>query len=325
VLPVIQRIRDVAPGLGLSLAVAGAATFFALAIGLVFSKLAERSVFSLGIAFCVKKILRWAVALLGVRIALSEIVALGFGVAVLVMSAMLVTILSGVLLSRILGQGDSYGVLAGAGTAVCGASATLATSTVIDDYPRKGAEVAFVVIAVNAMSTIAMVLYPPLCIWLGLSEHSTGIMLGGTIHDVAQVVGAGYATSEVTGNTATIVKLFRVFLLLPVVAGVGLWFARASTKVSAAVPIPYFALAFLTFSAINSIATSIPSLMLVYAPFQQAAIQLSSAGLLVAIGALGLGTTMRAIGALGWRHLVVVTGTTLIILFFVVGGLIAFK
>ena len=100
---------------------------------------------------------------------------------------------------------------------MCGASATLATSTVLPNYKGKEADVVFVVVAVNALSTVAMVLYPPLCTWLGFDAHTTGVMLGGTIHDVAQVVGAGYAVSEPVGNTAVIVKLFRVFLLLPVV------------------------------------------------------------------------------------------------------------
>ena len=66
-----------------------------------------------------------------------------------------------------------------------------------------------------------MVLYPLVCALLGFDPQTTGVMLGATIHDVAQVVGAGYAVSETAGNTAVIVKLFRVFLLLPMVLSVG--------------------------------------------------------------------------------------------------------
>ncbi len=93
------------------------------------------------------------------------------------------------------------------------------------DYKGKEADVVFVVVAVNALSTIAMVLYPLICTWLGFDATATGVMLGGTIHDVAQVVGAGYAVSDEVGNTAVIVKLFRVFLLFPVVILIGWWFA----------------------------------------------------------------------------------------------------
>jgi hypothetical protein len=78
----------------------------------------------------------------------------------------------------------------------------------------------------------------------GGTELSTGLVLGATIHDVAQVAGAGYGVSESVGNTAVIVKLFRVFLLLPVVLAVGWYFAR-TRAMHARVALPGFALAFL--------------------------------------------------------------------------------
>src|SRR5215213_2248372 len=94
-------------------------------------------------------------------------------------------------------------------------------AALVPNYPQKGADVTFTVVAANAVSTLVMVAYPPLCALLGLNPQTTGIMLGATIHDMAQVVGAGYAVSEPVGNTAVIVKLFRVFLLLPAVLGIG--------------------------------------------------------------------------------------------------------
>src|SRR5262249_59064837 len=112
------------------------------------------------------------------------------------------------------------GGLVGVGGGVGGARAPLATSGVVPDYPGKRADIAFVVVAVNARATLAMLISPPLCIVLGFDAQTTGVMLGGTIHDVAQVVGAGYAVSGAVGNNAVIVKLFRVFLLLPMVLGV---------------------------------------------------------------------------------------------------------
>ena len=138
---------------------------------------------------------------------------------------------------------------------MCGASATLATGTVLPNYPGKEADIAFVVIAVNAFATLAMILYPLICIALGFSPQTEGVMLGGTIHDVAQVVGAGYAVSEPVGNTAVIVKLFRVFLLLPVVLGIGYWFTRKGrSHGDARVPVPMFAFVFLLLCLVNSFA-----------------------------------------------------------------------
>src|SRR5205823_12672617 len=154
-------------------------------------------------------------------------------------------ILAGFLTARALGLPSPYGALASVGTAVCGASATLATSVVLPDYAGKEADVVFVVVAVNALATLAMVISPPLDAALGFDGQTTGVMLGATIHDVAQVVGAGYAVSDLAGNTAVIVKLFRVFLLLPVVLVIGWSLAHRSVAIDAAkIPFPVFALVF---------------------------------------------------------------------------------
>ena len=187
----------------------------ALVVGIALNPVAARPVTLPGMRFCVSAVLRWAVALLGLRVGLADIAALGFGTAVLIVVALVATLVSGFVFAKWYGRGPGFGALVGVGTAVCGASATLAVSTVVPDYPGKQPDIAFVVVAVNALATIAMLIYPPLCILLGFDAQTTGVMLGGTIHDVAQVVGAGYAVSTAVGNTAVIVKLFRVFLLLP--------------------------------------------------------------------------------------------------------------
>jgi uncharacterized integral membrane protein (TIGR00698 family) len=334
-------LRPLLPGLALSALVAAAAVagaplvawvfpipamVLALLIGMALNPVAARPAFQPGIAFAVKKLLRWAVALLGLRIALGEIVALGFGVAALVIASMALTVFAGFMLARLLNQREEYGALAGAGTAVCGASATLATATVLPDYRGKEADVAFVVVAVNALSTLAMVLYAPLCLWLGFDATTTGVMLGATIHDVAQVVGAGYAVSEPVGNTAVIVKLFRVFLLLPVVLAIGWYFAtRGAATGDAKVPVPVFALVFLLLCLVNSAMPWVPGLAPIYDPIKSVLVHASTGGLLIAIAALGLGTSVGAVRALGWRHMVTVSGTTLVILALVVAGLMLLR
>ena len=333
----LETARTLAPGAALAAAVAIAAVLaapliggvlpipamvIALIIGIALNRLAARPAFQPGLTFCVKKLLRWAVALLGLRIALGDIVALGLGTAVLVIAAMTLTVLSGFWFARFFGQNESYGALAGAATAVCGASATLATATVLPSYYGKEADIAFVVVAVNALSTVAMVLYPPLCAMLGFDDRVTGVMLGATINDVAQVVGAGYAVSEPVGNTAVIVKLFRVFLLLPVVLAIGWWFTRKGAEHGAAkVPVPVFALVFLGLCVVNSLAAAAPAVAPVYGPVKAVLAEASNWGLLIAIGALGLGTSLTAIARLGWRHVATVTATTLVILAVATGGL----
>ncbi|MDP2410034.1 MAG: putative sulfate exporter family transporter [Pseudolabrys sp.] len=325
------------PGLALSALVAGIgyltaplmapvlplpSMVIALIVGMALNPLASRPAVQPGMAFCVRTVLRWAVALLGLRIALADIAALGPEIAALLVIAMAVTLWSGFAFARWSGQNAGFGALVGAGTAVCGASATLAVSTVVPNYPGKQADIAFVVVSVNALATLAMLSYPPLCFLLGFDPQTTGAMLGGTIHDVAQVVGAGYAVSEDTGNAAVIVKLFRVFLLLPVVLSVGWYFTRIGEPTgSARVPVPVFAIVFLLLCVLNSIMPWMPALMPVYAPVKSVLVEASTWGLLLAIGALGLGTSLRTIINLGWRHVSTVFASTVVIFVIVTGGL----
>lgn len=336
-------VRLLAPGVALSAVVAVAAhlvepllksasggrislpaTVIALIIGVLLHNLARRAVFQPGMTWCVKVMLRYAIGVLGLRIAFGDIIGLGASVAVLVVAAMACTIGCGIWLARLVDRGAGFGALAGAANAVCGASATLATATVVPDYREKAADIAFAVVMANLMSTLAMVAYPLLCVWLGLSEHETGIMLGATVHDMAQVVGAAYPVSETVGNTAVIVKLFRVFLLLPIVLLIGAWFVRQGEHAGAArVPVPMFAIAFLALCAVNSVMAAQPGFAaaLAYPTIKYWLGEASSWGLLVAIASLGLGTSLGAILKLGWRHFAVFVGCTLLILALVVGGL----
>jgi len=336
--PFSETVIDYVPGVLLSASVAVAgylaapwvakgglpipAMVLALVVGIALNPLSTQARFRPGMAFCVRTLLRWAVALLGLRVALSDIAALGLGTGATIVVSMILTLLSGFLFARMSGRSAGFGALVGSATAVCGASATLATSTVVPDYPGKDADIAFVVVAVNALATLAMVIYPPLCVLLGFDAQTTGVMLGGTIHDVAQVVGAGYAVSEPAGNTAVIVKLFRVFLLLPVVLGIGWYFTRQGVKHGEAkVPVPVFAVAFLLLCLLNSAMPMAPSLLPVFTPIKSVLIEVSTWGLLIAIGALGLGTSVSTIIALGWRHVATVVASTAVIFVIVTGCL----
>jgi uncharacterized integral membrane protein (TIGR00698 family) len=294
----------------------------ALILGIALNPVITRRATEPGMAFCVRTVLRWAVALLGLRVGLTDIAALGFATAILVVAAMILTMLSGFLFASWGDRVPGFGALVGTGVAVCGASATLAASTVVPNYPGKQADIAFVVVAVNALATLAMLVYPPLCHMLGFDPQTTGVMLGATIHDVAQVAGAGYAVSETVGNAAVIVKLFRVFLLLPVVLTLGWYFTRTGAQHGEAkVPVPVFALVFLALCMLNSIIPWFPALMPVYAPAKSFLVEISNWGLLLAIGALGLGTSIQAIIRLGWQLIATVLGSTAVILVVVTGGL----
>ena len=295
------------------------ALVIALIAGILLHPFAARPLFAQGLRFCVSTILRIAVALLGLRVALGDIAALGLTTAIIVILAMTATIFCGLWLAQALGLSRSFGALAGVATGVCGASAALATSSVLPAYPNKDADTVFVIVAVNLLSTVAMVAYPPLAQVLGLSETATGTLLGGTIHDVAQVVGAGYGVSEPVGASAVIVKLFRVLLLLPVILIIGRLFAQPAND--AKVPVPIFAFVFLALCLVNSAVPLAPALMPIYAPAKALAGTASSWGLLIAIAALGLNTSITSITKLGIRHIATVIGTTLVILLIVLAGI----
>jgi uncharacterized integral membrane protein (TIGR00698 family) len=296
----------------------------ALIIGIALFPLASQARFEPGLTFCVKKMLRWAIGLLGLRIALGDIAGLGVGVAALVVISMAATIALTIALARLLDRDAGFGALAGAANAVCGASATLATASVVPDYKQKSADIAFTVVMANAISTLVMLAYPPLCAWLGYDDRLTGIMLGATIQDMAQVVGAGYAVSDAAGNSAVIVKLFRVFLLLPVVLAIGWWFTRSGAAVGQAkAPAPVFAVVFLALCLLNTLMVAQPALAAATAfPAIKGFLgEVSKWGLLVAIAALGLGTSLKAILSIGWRHAVVFCAAALMILVIVIAGL----
>ena len=232
-------------------------------------------------AFCVKKLLRFAIALLGLRIALGDIVALGLGTVVIVVVAMAVTVASGMAFARLLGRDAAYGALAGGATAVAEPPPR--------SRPRRSCRTTR-----PATPTRCSPWWPstrsrpspwwPIRRWAPCSASTTGrpgSCSARRIHDVAQVVGAGYSVSETAGASALIVKLFRVFLLLPVVVGIGWWFSdRGGHAENARVPVPVFALVFLALALLNSTGV-------VPAGLRAAVGQVSGWGLLVAIAALG--------------------------------------
>jgi uncharacterized integral membrane protein (TIGR00698 family) len=286
------------------------AIVLALCLGIGLHSFAQHAIFTPGLDFASRTILRGAIALLGLRIALGDIAGLGWLVPLLVLLAMIATLIVGLGLARLLRLSSQAGALAGMAVSVCGASATLATSTVLQNYPGKKSDVAFAVVSANTFSTLAMALYPALASALGLNDHETGVLLGASIHDMAQVVGAGYAVSPEAGSTAVIVKLFRVFMLLPMVVLVGILLnARLAGGRQARVPVPGFAVAFILLCLINSVmpATGMGS---TYSTFQAVAAKASSSGLLLAIAALGLGTSLRSLFMIGWRYLAVFTGAS---------------
>ena len=79
--------------------------------------------------------------------------------------------------------------------------------------------------------------------FLELDDRTSGIFLGGTIHDVAQVIGAGYTISDEAGDIATVTKLFRVAMLVPIVLMLSTIF-HSENKTTGHAPLPFFIIGF---------------------------------------------------------------------------------
>src|SRR5262249_31143192 len=202
----LETSRALLPGVLVSAVLAIAAAFLsqhygapvmllALLLGMAMNFLATDGACGRGIDFTARTVLRLGVALLGLRITLSQIAALGWQPVALVLLSVGLTIAAAILAARLLGFRVGFGVLSGGATAIWGASAALAIAAALPNHPLKQRATLFVVLGVSALSTFAMIAYPMLAQAIGLDGRQAGIFLGATIHDVAQVVGAGYGMS----------------------------------------------------------------------------------------------------------------------------------
>lgn len=312
----VAGLGAVMPGLLVCVTIALASTFisdhyggptllYALLFGMAFHFLAEEGRCVAGIDVAARTILRFGVALLGLRITLEQITALGVGPVLIVITGVATTITVGALLARALRLERDLGLLTGGAVAICGASAALALSAVMPRHEHAERNTILTVVGVTTLSTMAMVLYPLLVRALGLADADAGVFLGGTIHDVAQVVGAGYLISPAAGEVSTFVKLMRVAMLVPAVLCFTLLFrGQAGSGRSGGLTLPGFLVAFVALVLVNSLG-------LVPAAVAQAASDLSRWCLVTAIAALGIKTSLQKLAVVGWRPVALMVGETL--------------
>jgi uncharacterized integral membrane protein (TIGR00698 family) len=289
-----------------------------LLLGMAFHFLNETPRVGPGLELVAVKALRLGVALLGLRLTVADVASLGWTPVLLVVCAVLATLLFGVVLGRLLGCERQLGVLTGGSVAICGASAAMAISSVLPKGPDTQRQTLFTIIGVTSLSTIAMVLYPIIGDVLQFNDQEMGIFIGATIHDVAQVVGAGYSVSPTTGDLGTFIKLLRVAMLVPIVLVIGIIFRN---KVSAAADrekapaFPLFLIGFIVLFAINSTG-------LIPGDLIQPVANLAPALLLVAIAALGIRTSMQEVMTIGLKPVLLIVGETLFIAAIIVAYLL---
>jgi uncharacterized integral membrane protein (TIGR00698 family) len=269
---------------------------FGLLIGMAFHFLHEDGRCVAGIEFASRSVLRTGVALLGARFTAAQIVSLGIVPVLTVIVGVATTITIGILVARWLSLTRLFGALSGGAVAICGASAALAIASVLPRHKDIERDTILTVVAVTTLSTLAMIFYPGLVGALRLDHVHAGVFLGGTIHDVAQVVGAGYMISPQTGDIATYVKLLRVAMLLPVVSIISWMTFRRTPAGASRKPqiVPMFLLGFATLVVIGSVGLVPPALA-------SLATTVSSWCLVTGIAALGMKTSFKDLILVGWR------------------------
>ena len=225
-------------------------TLMALLIGLALNFLSADGRLTPGLGFASRELLRWGIVLVGVRVTVGQIWSLGPVALVAVAAIVGLVMATGVLAARRLGFGAAFGVLAGGAVAICGASAAMALATTLGERRISQAQLTLVLVTISGMSAAAMVLYPLLAHAIGLGDLQAGFLLGASIHDVAQSLGAGYSFSPHAGDIAAIVKLTRVALLAPVLALVALRLPRDGGR--AHLGVPWFVVGFFLLAGINS-------------------------------------------------------------------------
>ncbi|GJL90448.1 YeiH family protein [Hyphococcus sp.] len=298
-----NKLREFTPGVLLAVTVALASLFisshyggpvmvYAILFGIAFNFMNDEVKTKPGIQFASKRILQLGVILLGASVTFSEIAALGWATALLVILAVITTILAGVAIGRSAGLTAPHATLSAGAVAICGASAAMAIASVLPQTKESERNLILTVVGVTTLSTIAMITYPSLTKLFGFTEMQSGVFLGATIHDVAQVIGAGYIVSDDAGAVAAVVKLMRVTLLAPAVFIIAMVFSRNAGAEATGRAFPIFLFGFAALMAANSFG-------LVPESWRASLAGASRFALVVAVSALGVKTSLKDLFKVG--------------------------
>ena len=256
--------KQLLPGLGVTILLAavafiaasafsfGSVEVLALLLGIVLANVTTLpGKFSPGIQFSEKRILGWAIALMGLQLSFANL-NLSWWLLPVLLLAITLSIVLGSRLNKQFGVLNSCGYMIGVGTAICGASAIAAVSPFLK---TKAHETGVAIGVVNLLGTVGMLLLPGLAVLLGLSAEESGVVIGGSLQAVGQVVGAGYVMGDEVGEIATLVKLGRVLMLGPVVLFTALLMHTKSEKVDRKKVLPGFIVTFFVLMILANVFT----------------------------------------------------------------------
>lgn len=261
-----------------------------------------------GIAFTGKKVLQWSIIALGFGLSLDQVAKTGLESLSVTLVTMTVAFLAAWLLGRWLGVHDKLKILIGVGTAICGGSAIAAVTPIIrpDDH-----DTAFAISTIFLFNLVAVLLFPLLGHLMHLSDLGFGLWAGTAINDTSSVVAAGYSFSKAAGDYATIVKLTRATLIIPVCLVLAFVVAaREKRRHAQAGSVGHFSLAsiFPWFILWFLVASAIRTAGLIPLAIQPAIHMLAEFLIIVALTAIGLSANLRKMAASGARPILLGLG-----------------
>lgn len=278
---------------------------FGIVIGIaVRNLLSPGERFNPGIQFASKQILQWSIIALGFGLSLTQVAKTGLESLSVTLVTMSVAFASAWLLGRVLKVHDKLKILIGVGTAICGGSAIAAVTPIIkpDDH-----DTAFAISTIFLFNIVAVLLFPLLGHALHLSDLGFGLWAGTAINDTSSVVAAGYSYSTAAGDYATIVKLTRATLIIPICLVLAIVVAMREKHAGVVSDFklsrifPWFILWFLVASAVRT-AGFVPSEI-------QPAIHLAAEFMIiVALTAIGLSANLRKMASTGVRPILLGLG-----------------
>jgi uncharacterized integral membrane protein (TIGR00698 family) len=183
-----------------------------------------------GVDFTLKRLLRAAIILFGATLSLEQVLQIGAGSFAVIFVTILMALGLTWLFGRWLHAPSGLTNLIGVGTAICGATAIITVGPIIES---KEEEIAFAVTTIFLFNMLAVVVYPLLGHLLTLSDAAYGVWAGTAIHDTSSVLAASFQFSEPAGKVATVVKLTRTLMLVPLALAYGIAHSYQQTRLGA--------------------------------------------------------------------------------------------
>lgn len=213
-----------------------------------------KPIFFSGIRFCTKKVLQLSIVFLGFGLSLTQVFDTGFASLAVTFITLSTAFIAAYFIGKWLGLGSHISTMVGVGTAICGGSAIAAVAPIIKP---KETDLAMSISVIFLFNIVAVLIFPPLGHLMGLSDAGFGLWAGTAINDTSSVVAAGYSYSKAAGDIATIVKLTRATLIIPVCLVLLIWVTSRNQgngqKVAIRHIFPWFILWFIGASLANTL------------------------------------------------------------------------